>query len=96
MIFFENGVYEKGFVFGTDAKIPRGIPIEDMNKLRQNVRLIDVTDEISDKNNSEEYARIIKKLTQELEKKEPYEEPKLYPGIVFIFGKVIKTLILIF
>lgn len=76
--FFEKGFDEKGLILGTEARIPRGIPREDLGKLRQNVKLIDVTDNIADKGDSEEYARIIKKLTQELEKKEPYDEPKLY------------------
>ena len=76
--FFEKGIDEKEFVMGTDARIPRGIPKEDFEKLRQNVKLIDVTDKIADKNNPEEYAKIIKETITGLGKKEPYEEPKLY------------------
>jgi len=76
--FFEKGFDEKGLVLGTEARIPRGIPEEDLHKLRQNVKLIDVTDEVVDKSDPDEYARMIKKLTQELERKEPYDEPKIY------------------
>ncbi|MFH1325325.1 MAG: thymidylate synthase [archaeon] len=76
--FFEKGFDEKGFVVGTDARIPRGIPAEDLNKLRENVKLIDVTDKISNKDDSEEYSRVIKEVVQTLEKKSPYAEPKLY------------------
>ena len=76
--FFEEGFDEKGFVVGTDTKIPRGIPFEDLEKLRKNVKLFDVTEKVTDQNNSDDYAKVIKETIQNLEKKEPYDEPKLY------------------
>jgi len=76
--FFEKGVDKDGVVVGTDTKVPRGIPTEDLEKLRQNIRLIDATDEVADQNDSEEFGRIIKELVKTLEPKEPYDEPKLY------------------
>lgn len=76
--FFEKGVDENGMVVGTDTKVPKGIPSEDLEKLRQNIRLIDVTDKVKDQNSSEEFGNIIKELVKTLEPKEPYDEPKLY------------------
>ncbi len=77
--FFEKGFdLEKGMVMDTDTKLPKGIPVEDLNKLRENVRLIDVTDRVTDKNSSEEYSRVIREVSQGLEKKDPYDVPKLY------------------
>ncbi|MBI2043284.1 hypothetical protein HYT25_02760 [Candidatus Pacearchaeota archaeon] len=76
--FFEKGFDEKGFVVGTEARIPRGIPFEDLEKLKQNVKIFDVTEKVKDQNNSEDYAKAIKEILASLEKKEPYDEPKLY------------------
>ena len=76
--FFEKGVDENGVVIGTDTKVPRGIPPEDIEKLRQNIKLIDVTDKVSDQNSSDEFGNIITELLKTLDPKEPYDEPKLY------------------
>jgi len=76
--FFEKGFDEKGFIFETDTKIPRGIPAQDLEKLRKNVKIFDVSNNVSDQNNPHDYARAIKEAIQNLEKKEPYDEPKLY------------------
>lgn len=76
--FFEKGFDENGLVVGTEAKVPRGIPEEDLNKLRENVIVVDLNEKISDHNSSEEYSRAIKDALQEIEPKDPYDEPKFY------------------
>jgi thymidylate synthase len=76
--FFEKGFDETGIVLGTDAKIPRGIPEEDLNKLRENVMVVDLSEKVTNQNDSEEYSKVIKEALQNIEKKPPYDEPKLY------------------
>lgn len=75
--FFEKGFLE-GKVVDTDTPLPRGIPEEDIEKVRSNVTLIDVVSKVTDQNSSEEYARVVNEVISGLEEKEPYGEPKLY------------------
>ena len=76
--FFTQGFDETGKVIGTEAKIPKGIPIEDIEMLRTNVELIDLNDKITDHNSSEQYALLINDTISKLERKEPYAEQRLY------------------
>src|SRR3989344_7069 len=75
--FFEKGI-ENGKVLGTEVPLPKGIPEEDIKKLRGNVILIDIVGKITDQNSSEDYSKIINEIISGLEKKEPYAEPILY------------------
>jgi len=76
--FFEKGVFE-GKVFGTETKIPKEIPLEEIEKLRKNVKIFDLTNKIKNFEEPKEYSKIIKEFILNLEKKEPYAEPKLFP-----------------
>ncbi len=76
--FFEKGI-ENGKVVGTDTKVSAAIPLEDLNELRENVILIDLTEKIKDLSDSKEYASVINSAMELLEKKEPYAQPRHYP-----------------
>ena len=76
--FFEKGIDEDDKIAGTDTPIPRGIPKEDIEKVRKHIKLFDMTDSIKDHGNSEEYASVVKDVVFGIEKTEPYDEPKLY------------------
>lgn len=76
--FFEKGFDESGKIIDSDSFVPRGIPSEDINKLRENVKLIDVVDKVSNLDDSDEYAKVIESVLNGLEKLEPYDSPKLY------------------
>ena len=75
--FFEQGLKE-GFVMGTETKISKEIPLEDIEKLRKNVELIDATEEINNLEDSKEYKKVIEGIISKLSKKEPYDSPKIY------------------
>lgn len=76
--FFKDGI-EGSVVAGTDCKVPLGIPVEDLELLRENVTLIDIVDEITDLGDSAGYAAAIQKVIASLDLDlEPYGEPKLY------------------
>ncbi len=75
--FFEKGV-QNGVVAGTEIKITKEIPIEDLEKLRKSVKLIDASQNIKNLDDSAEYARVIEEIIKTLEIREPYAEPKLY------------------
>lgn len=75
--FFQEGL-ESNKVSGTDCPIPKDIPVEDIEKLRKNVQLIDLTEKIKNLDSSEEYEKAINETISSLEAKEPYAEPKLY------------------
>ncbi|MEK6889094.1 MAG: thymidylate synthase [Nanoarchaeota archaeon] len=76
--FFEKGIDESGKIVGTDVSIPRGIALEDIELLRKNVVLIDIVSSITNQNDSEEIARVVKDVITGLEIKGPYSEPKIY------------------
>lgn len=57
--FFEKGVFE-GKVFGTETKIPKEIPLEEIEKLRKNVKIFDLTNKIKNFEEPKEYSKIIK------------------------------------
>ena len=75
--FFEKGI-ANGKVIGTDTLIPRGIPEEDIENLRANVKLIDIVGRVKDQNSADEYASVINEIISGLSQLEPYAEPKLY------------------
>ncbi|MEK6933513.1 MAG: thymidylate synthase [Nanoarchaeota archaeon] len=76
--FFEKGVKD-GKVIGTETNAPKSIPLEEIENLRKNVRLIDATTLINRLDDSEEYARVIQSIISTLSLEEPYAEPKLFP-----------------
>lgn len=76
--FFEKGI-ENGKVIGTETPIPAEIPIEEVGKLRKNVKVIDLTSQIKNLDSSEEYARVLGDCIRTLPLLEPYDEPKLFP-----------------
>ena len=75
--FFQEG-FENGKIIGTDIQIPKIIPIDDLEKLRKNVKVIDVASKITDLNNPDEYKSVIEEEIKFLEKKEPFDIPRLY------------------
>ncbi|MDO8459658.1 MAG: thymidylate synthase [Nanoarchaeota archaeon] len=75
--FFEKGIVE-GKVMGTETKIANEIPLEDIEELRNNVKLFDLTDQVKNLDDSVEYANVINQVISTLEKKGPYAEPRLY------------------
>jgi thymidylate synthase len=76
--FFEKG-FVNSLVIGTETKIPKEIPIEDLETLRKNVKIIDASQAIKNLDDPAEYARVIEEIIRTLEIKEPYAEPRLYP-----------------
>jgi thymidylate synthase len=78
MNFFEKGV-ANNMVIGTETKIAKEIPLEELEKLRRNVKLIDASQNIKNLDDSLEYAKVIEEVMKTLEAKEPYGEPRLYP-----------------
>lgn len=76
--FFSEGI-ENGLVKGMDVEIPKDIPVEDIELLRKSVELIDLTSHITDLNNFSQYKNAIETRKKNLEKKNPYTEPKSYP-----------------
>lgn len=79
--FFNSG-FTNGLVNETDVEVPKDVPESDLELLRQSVRLIDLTDQITDLNNFQQYADIINLTIKTLDILEPYMEPKIYPKTV--------------
>jgi thymidylate synthase len=76
--FFEKGVKDNK-VIDTDTRISKKIPLEELNKLRENVKLIDLTSKMqTGLSYSGEYAKVISNAIKNLEKKEPYAKSKLF------------------
>ncbi len=75
--FFDKGINE-GKVIGTDCTVSELIPLEDIEILRKNITLHDLTDEIKDLDDSKEYARVINAIVKTVTDSKPYAEPKLY------------------
>jgi len=75
--FFEKG-FRDGKVAETDTPLPKGISEEDIQKIRDNVILIDIVAKVQNQDDSREIAKVVNETISNLEKKEPYAEPKLY------------------
>ncbi len=75
--FFEKGIIE-GKVTGTETKIPTTIPLEIINELRTHVRLFDITDQIKNLDDSNEYASAINAILSTLKPQDPYAEPRFF------------------
>ncbi len=75
--FFENGI-ENGKISGTEIPLPKGIPEEDIEELRNNVKLIDIVEKITDLTDSGQYSETINEIISGLKPLEPYSSPKLY------------------
>lgn len=85
--FFEKG-FKDGLVVGTDVNIPKDIPEEDLEKARRGIQVIDLTDRVEDQNDFKKWGRVITETIGELDKLEPYDEPKVYqktPDIIETF-----------
>lgn len=76
--FFNLGI-DRGLVKGTDVPIPKDIPIKYLELVRKHIKVIDLTDKVSDLGNFEEWGAIINKTIKMLEAKGPYDSPKLFP-----------------
>ncbi|OGG55313.1 hypothetical protein A3D62_01680 [Candidatus Kaiserbacteria bacterium RIFCSPHIGHO2_02_FULL_49_11] len=75
--FFEKGVVD-GKVSGTDCPVSGLIPHEDVELVRKNVTLHDITDRVQNLDDSFEYARVINAILADIPDSDPYAEPKLY------------------
>lgn len=75
--FFEKGIHE-GKVVGTDTKISPTIPLHDINRLREHVKLIDLSHQVANSDDPTHYAKAIQETLKTLETKEPYAQPTLY------------------
>jgi len=75
--FFEKGI-ENNKVIGTDTILPRGIPLEDIELLRKNITLIDLSSKIVDQSNPEEYGHAVKNALATIHPMAPYRDPMTY------------------
>ncbi len=78
---FEKGIDENRQVIGTEVIVDKEIPLEEIQKLRENVKVFDLTDEITTDmlNDSERITAILKPKIAELELLAPYDMPKTFP-----------------
>lgn len=76
--FFECGM-EGNLIKNTEVTLPVEIPIEEIEKLRSNVKLFDLTDKIPNTKDFAGKVHILKDLIKSLEKLGPYDEPKFFP-----------------
>lgn len=76
--FFEKGFDETGLILETDAKVPKSIPREELEKLRANVKVIDICSRIGDLSNPDEYSEVLNEEMRVLKKLDPYDEPKIF------------------
>jgi len=80
--FFAKGIVD-GKIAETECAVPLNIPLEDLELVRANVMLHDLTDKITDLNDSQQYADAIHMLVKELpDAGAPYAEPRLYEKVV--------------
>lgn len=80
--FFSDGLDDSYKIIGTDTRLSKSIPIEDINELRNSVKLIDLTSKISNLEDSNEYAKVITEAIKELKQLEPYNAPRFYQKVV--------------
>ncbi len=76
--FFKFGIDENHKIINTDTKISKTIPKEELEKLKNNVSIIDLTDKIQRHNNFDEIKEIINNQLLNLKSLGPYDEPKLF------------------
>jgi len=75
--FFEKGVKD-GVVVGTDCPVSELIPQKDIEELRANVTLHDLTSDIKNLEDSSEYAKEVERVVSKLKMDKPYAKPRLY------------------
>ena len=75
--FFTRGVVD-GKVAGTDCPVSPLIPAEDIERLRKNVTLHDLTENITNLDSSSEYAAAITATLKSIPETDRYADPKLY------------------
>ncbi|MBD3303816.1 DUF4346 domain-containing protein [Candidatus Woesearchaeota archaeon] len=79
--FFEKGIDENSKIIDTEVTIEKEIPAEELNKLREHVKVFDVTNEVTNDmlNDSARITAILKQKIAELEPLAPYDKPKTFP-----------------
>ncbi|MBW3005037.1 thymidylate synthase [Candidatus Woesearchaeota archaeon] len=79
--FFEKGVDENHKILDTEVTIEKEIPIEELNKLREHVKVFDVTNEVTTDmlNDSAKITAVLKQKISDLEPLVPYDLPKTFP-----------------
>lgn len=75
--FFKFGIKDH-IIINTDVKISKEIPIENIEILRKNIKLIDLSKEITNTNNFKEKAYILINEINKCEKKLPYDEIRIF------------------
>jgi len=85
--FFNLGM-ENDLVKGTDVPIPKDIPMEYLELVRRSISLIDLTNNVSDVGNFEEWGKVLNEQITTLSVKSPYDEPRLFsktPDVIEIY-----------
>lgn len=72
LCFFEKGVDASRRIIGSGGQIERDLPLEALNEVRQNVRLIDLRGE-------RDLAEVFPRLAKELPELPPFAEPRQFP-----------------
>ena len=78
---FEKGIDENHKIIDTEIIVEKEIPIEEINKLRENVKVFDLTNEITTDmlNDSAKITSILKQKIEGMETLQPYDMPKTFP-----------------
>jgi len=78
---FEKGVDENHKIIGTEVIVDKEIPLEEIQKLRESVKLFDLTNEITTDllNDSAKITTILKQKIAGLEPLTPYAMPRIFP-----------------
>lgn len=79
MKFFEDGVDENHIVNGTNTPLPKEIPREELQKLKKNVEIFDLTSELKSFDDPQEYKEVIEKCIKNLKKRPSYDENRIFP-----------------
>ncbi len=79
--FFEKGVDENRKIIGTEVTVDKEIPLEEINKVRENIQVFDMTNEITTDmlNDSARITAVLKQKIAGLEILAPYDMPKTFP-----------------
>ncbi|MFH1751324.1 MAG: thymidylate synthase [archaeon] len=79
--FFEKGVSESHCVVGSNVKLEKEVPLSELNKVRENVKLIDLTGKITtaDLNDELKVSSVLNESIKGLEVLLPYDLPKIFP-----------------
>lgn len=79
LINFFSKPHKEHIVTNTNVELPTEIPLEYINKLVENIKLIDLTDQITNLDDQDQYKAVLSDVITTLPKLEPFDIPRVFP-----------------